>query len=270
MNMFKTIRSSVFPAASLEGRSAGLHKLAALLGLATLVLTPSAVLAQSASISADSNSISYNQSTTIRASFNLPPNAESTIFIQYPTGVQYQLFNGSTQSLLTYPFTPTMAGVYWFYAEIQTSSQPWTAYASTSVTVTVPQGAPIITTQPSPVTVTAPASASFSVSAVGNPGSLTYQWQISTDGSTWTNLSEGNTYTAVESSSMTVVSTNTTMNNNQFRCVVSNSDGSSPSSEATLHVQAPLASGIPTMPLWAVAALIGVVFLIFNRGLRTA
>jgi uncharacterized repeat protein (TIGR03803 family) len=67
------------------------------------------------------------------------------------------------------------------------------AVVSTVATFTV-NAAPAITTQPQNLTATAgqSASASFTVAASGGSGTLSVQWQISTDGgSTFTNLSDG-------------------------------------------------------------------------------
>ena len=89
--------------------------------------------------------------------------------------------------------------------------------------------APTITTQPVNQPVTAPATAIFSVTAAGNP-TPSYQWQKSTDGVTFNNIS------GATSASYTTPSTTTADNGAKFRCVASNSQGTATSNAATLTV----------------------------------
>ena len=94
---------------------------------------------------------------------------------------------------------------------------------------------PAITTQPSNVTVTAPTTATFAVSASGSPAP-TYQWHSAPSGSS--------TFTAIigaTSASYTTGATVVSMSGTQFRCVATNSVGSVTSTAATLTV-----SGLPT------------------------
>jgi len=97
---------------------------------------------------------------------------------------------------------------------------------------------PFITSQPSNVTVAHPAAASFSVTVTG-AGTLTYQWQHSTDGgATWSNLSNSGVYSNVTTTTMNI-SDSTGLNGNKFRCKVTDSTSGSPtstSSAATLTV----------------------------------
>ena len=86
-----------------------------------------------------------------------------------------------------------------------------------------------ITTQPSGVTVCAGANASFSVTATG--ASLTYQWQLSTDGgSNWNNISGATT------SSYTQTATTNAMNGYRYRCNLGSSCGNNSSAAALLTV----------------------------------
>ena len=102
--------------------------------------------------------------------------------------------------------------------------------ATCSVTVNAP--ATTITTQPSNVTVTEGENATFSVAATGS-GTLTYQWQQSTDnGSTWTDIS------GATSSSYTTQAATTDMNGYQYRCKVTGTGGEATSNAATLTVTA--------------------------------
>ena len=97
---------------------------------------------------------------------------------------------------------------------------------------------PSISQQPQSTTVTEGEDATFTVEASAGSETLTYQWQQSTDnGSSWTNIESGT------SASYTINSTNTSMNDYQYRCVVTGSGGVSVISQtATLTVQAKPAS----------------------------
>src|SRR5690606_6156922 len=71
----------------------------------------------------------------------------------------------------------------------------------------------------------------FSVTAAGTP-TPTYQWQVSTNGGgTWANVTGG---TGATTNSYTTGATSAPMNNNQYRCVVTNTCGSTTSTARTL------------------------------------
>lgn len=102
---------------------------------------------------------------------------------------------------------------------------------------------PVITidTQPIGLIVTDPATATFSVVASTNkdPATLSYQWQVSTDGgSSWANTVDADGTDAT----LTVVSTDAEYaDNNQFRVVVSTTGATDvTSNEVTLIVNPPI------------------------------
>ena len=100
-----------------------------------------------------------------------------------------------------------------------------------------------ITADPDNNTCCSSGSANFSVTASGS--SLLYQWQYSSDGSTWSTVSggipAGATYTNPTSASMTVAGI-TAAGTYYYRCIVSNTCGNATSNSATLTVNpAPLA-----------------------------
>lgn len=93
---------------------------------------------------------------------------------------------------------------------------------------------PIVTAQPSSITVTAGTTAAFTVTATGTMP-LSYQWQLSTDsGSTWTSAPGSAT-----SSSYTTTATALTFNGYRYRVQISNGAGSITSDAATLTVTSP-------------------------------
>lgn len=113
---------------------------------------------------------------------------------------------------------------------------------SAPATLTVVSGAvPVITGNPVSQTVTANPSGVVQMSVVATSSTTpTYQWQIQPAGSgAWTNLSNGGTFSQVATPTLTLTGPLSTMNGDQFRCVVTNSAGSVPSAPATLTVVAP-------------------------------
>jgi len=103
-------------------------------------------------------------------------------------------------------------------------------------TANTPTGAPTITTQPASVSVLAGNTATFNVTANGNP-SPTFQWQrLPSGNSAWVNLSDGGSYNGSATTTLTISSTTTDMSNDQFRGVATNSAGSATSSTAALTV----------------------------------
>ncbi|MEQ1590738.1 MAG: hypothetical protein ABL902_10345, partial [Gallionella sp.] len=114
------------------------------------------------------------------------------------------------------------------------------------LTVTAAPVAAAITVQPTSQSVTAPAAASFSVTATGT--ALAYQWQRCADANatcaTWTNLA------GATAASHTIAATDVAMNGQRFQVVVSNSLGSVSSVVATLNVAAtPAAPIFTTQPV---------------------
>jgi hypothetical protein len=109
--------------------------------------------------------------------------------------------------------------------------------AGAILTVTDPAN---ITAQPANVTVCTPSNATFSVTATGT--SLTYQWQVSTDGGvTYTNIA------GATATSLTLTGVTAAMNNNKYRVVVSScSPAGLNSNAATLTVNSTAA--ITTQP----------------------
>lgn len=137
----------------------------------------------------------------------------------------------------------------WQYRVTITSGT--TSVESSAVTLTVASPTvPSITVQPANTQAVAGTGASFNVTAGGT--SLTYQWQISTDGSTWANVSGA---TAATYKLATVALSDS---GHQFRVEVSNSAGSITSNPALLTVTAASAKPtITTQPAASVSVVTG-------------
>lgn len=96
---------------------------------------------------------------------------------------------------------------------------------------------PSITSQPSTIEVYEGQTATFTAVATG--GGLSYQWQKSDNaGVDWSDITG-----ATSTSYTTAATVRTTDNNDQFRCVVTNTAGTVNSNAATLTVWNPLALG---------------------------
>ena len=106
----------------------------------------------------------------------------------------------------------------------------------TSSSFSVTASGPTIDAQPSNQTVTAPATATFSVSATASGGSLSYQWQRQPSGGAFSDISGATS--ASYTTGATSVSGGGHNNGDAYRCVVTDSNGSTTSSSATLTVNA--------------------------------
>jgi hypothetical protein len=128
------------------------------------------------------------------------------------------------------------------YRVVITNALGSTTSSAVRLSVTPTVIAPQVTVPPSNQTVTAPNTATFTVTATGT--SPAFQWQLSTDG--------GTTFAAVSgatSATLTVTNTTTAQSGHRYRVVVSNSAGTVTSTAATLTVNpTPVAPAITTQP----------------------
>lgn len=98
-------------------------------------------------------------------------------------------------------------------------------------------------------------SFSFTVQVSGSPN-FDYQWQVSPDGSSWSNISNGGVYgttavttaSASTSNTLTITNADASYNSQQYRCVVKNCNGTqtATSSAATLTVNPASVGGTAT------------------------
>jgi hypothetical protein len=107
--------------------------------------------------------------------------------------------------------------------------------------------APSVASQTSSQSVDVGRSATFTVIAAGAPPP-TMQWQVTTDGgATWKDLYDGALYSGVTTGTLTVTGVTREMNNYQFRCALTNFEGSANSTAATLTVMGSAASRLSAL-----------------------
>jgi len=99
-----------------------------------------------------------------------------------------------------------------------------------------PSAAPTITRQPTHRTTYPGGTATYTIASSGSVP-RTYQWQVSTDGSNWTDIA------GATSTSYTTPVAALADNNKRFRCKVTNNYGSVESDPAMLHVREPALLG---------------------------
>ncbi|MGN6298834.1 MAG: T9SS type A sorting domain-containing protein [Ginsengibacter sp.] len=171
----------------------------------------------------------YNSSATLTAS-----GAASGLGYKWYTSSSGGI-SLSTGSTYTTPVLNSSTSYYVSYYNLDTTvcEGPRTAVA-----VTV-KSAPVVTTV-SGTTVCPNDAVTFTESASGT--SLTYQWQVSTNGgSSWTSLTNTAPYSAVASSTLGISSVSYLMNGYQYRCNVASGGCTNTvsSSAATLTVRKP-------------------------------
>jgi hypothetical protein len=158
------------------------------------------------------------------ASFSAAATGSPTPTVQWKVstdGINWTNISGATSA--TYSFTTSAADTSKQYHAVFTNVAGNVTTSAATLTVNT---VPVVTTQPSNTTVTAGASVSFSAAASGSPAP-TVQWQVSTDGTNWSNIS---------GATSTTYSFGTTVadNGKQFRAIFTNSVGSVTSALATL------------------------------------
>ncbi len=147
---------------------------------------------------------------------------------------------GATAASYTITVVDASANGFQFRAVITGTAGAVTSSAVT-LAVTPAPTAPTISVQPADQSIVAGGSVTFSVTATGT--SLAYQWQASSDGITWSNIS------GATNATLPLTAVAATDNGRRLRVIVSNSVGSVTSSAAVLTVTpAPSAPTISTQP----------------------
>ncbi len=149
-------------------------------------------------------------------------------------------YSGATTTTLTLTNTPPTFNTYRYRCNI--TSPPCTPGITSAATLTV-NTFPVITAQPTNQTICEGGNPTFSVTATTAVGSLTYQWQVSTNsGTTWTNIAGATTNTFSQ--------TNIPVGQNgyQYRVAVTAGCGTSNSNAATITVNTFPVASITNLP----------------------
>jgi len=149
--------------------------------------------------------------------------ASGTATLNYQWQKNGATIAGATNA--TYTIASTTSTDAASYSVVVTNSAGSVTSSAATLTVYAPVIAPLITSQPASLTVTAGQSASFTVSATGT-GPLSYQWQ-----------KNGATIAGATSATFSIAAT-TSADATSYFVVVSNSAGSVSSNAATLTVNA--------------------------------
>ena len=147
------------------------------------------------------------------------------------------VYSGATTTTLT--ITGTSAAMNGYLYRCVTSSGPCTLNSS-AVSLTV-QTAPSITAQPVPTTL-ACVGQTISISTTASGTSLTYQWQLSTDGGvTYNNVVNAGVYSGATTSSLTITGVTAGMNGYQFICVINGTcTPAATTSASTISISSPV------------------------------
>ncbi len=191
----------------------------------------------SPTISAQPANVSVSQNTA--AAFSVTATGTAPLSYQWRKGGTN--IGGANTTTFTIPSVQSSdAGGY----DVVVSNSTGSATSDLAIlTVSAALTAPSISTQPVNQSVTAGASATFTVAASGNPAP-TFQWERSPNGSGWTAIS------GATSASYTLSGVQLTDNGSSYRCKATNSQGSASSNPATLTVSAALtAPSISTQPV---------------------
>jgi len=160
-----------------------------------------------------------------------------------PDGITFTAIAGATSSSYDTGAT-TLAQSGTRYRVVVSNSLGSVTSSAALLTVTPVVVAPAITMQPADQTVTAPASATFNVTATGS--TLSYQWQVSSDAGVSFNPVAG----GPDAPTLALSNTTVAQSGQRYRVVVSNSAASVTSNVALLTVNpAPVAPAFTTQPL---------------------
>jgi hypothetical protein len=155
--------------------------------------------------------------------------------------------NGTDTATLQVATAPSMDGDAFLCLVSDGSGSITSRFAALTISETIP----VVISQPLDKNITAGASTYFGVTAGTSAttfGYYQYQWQRQAAGSgVWLDLVASSTYASVNQSQLTVYSSALGMSGDQFRCLITNTAGSAPSTAATLAVGT--VPSITTQPL---------------------
>jgi hypothetical protein len=153
--------------------------------------------------------------------------------------------DGGTSTALSPSHLYASAGVKTVTFTVTDGTGTSKSVTNTNVAVATCCTTPTITTQPSPQTKCAGSSASFTVASTGGNPAPTLQWQVSTNsGTSWTNLTNVSPYSGVTTTTLSLSTTTTALNGNQYRCVLTSGSCTPANSNGALLT----VNGIPAAP----------------------
>ena len=202
------------------------------------VNTTAATLTVSSSITISSNPVDQTVCEATNTSFTVAA-AGSGLLYQWEVSVgggaytalaNGGVYSGATSTTLSITGVPPSLNGNRYRCVV--SNGACTPGVSTGALLTV-NTFPVITTQPANVTICAGAAATFSVTATTGVGSLSYQWQLSTDGGTTYNNIPGATTSSFAQASVPVG-----QNGYRFRVIATAGCGSVTSNAGILTVNA--------------------------------
>jgi subtilisin family serine protease len=185
--------------------------------------------------------VTAGQQATFTAAATGTPTPTVIWQLSFDGGTVYHDIAWATSTTLTFTTDSSHNG-YLFRAKFTNSAGTATTTVAT-LTVTSGPSAPVVTQNPSNLTVTAGQQATFTAAASGTP-TPTVIWQVSTNG--------GATYNNIGWATSTTLSFTTVSSHNgyRFRAVFTNSNGSATTTAATLTVNpgGPVAPSITQNP----------------------
>mgnify|MGYP001163306811 CR=1 FL=1 len=125
------------------------------------------------------------------------------------------VYSGVTTATLTVTGVTAAMNSTQYRCVISGTCTPAATSGSTALTVNTPVS---FSAQPAAKSICATGSTSFSVAASGT--APTYQWQVSTNGTTWTNVANGGVYSGATTNTLNLTAVTATMDTYQYRCVV--------------------------------------------------
>ncbi|MFL5728273.1 MAG: PKD domain-containing protein [Cytophagaceae bacterium] len=125
------------------------------------------------------------------------------------------VYSGATSATLTLTGVPVGMNGNKYQVIVSGTCLPSVTSSITDLTV---GGSPAITTQPTPKTICATASTSFTVVASG--AGLTYQWQEKVGAGLFANIANGGVYSGATTASLTLTAVPAGMSTNQYQVIV--------------------------------------------------
>ncbi|OFX22654.1 MAG: hypothetical protein A2033_10645 [Bacteroidetes bacterium GWA2_31_9] len=166
-------------------------------------------------------------------------------------------YSGATSLSLSLVNVPVSFNGYKFRCNVSAACPP--AVTSDAVVLNVGSTPPSITSQPNNQALSNSYTASFSI---GSPGyGVAFQWQQSPDGTTWNDIANGGSSPVFSGATTVILNLSNvppSYNNYKFRCIASNTCGTSATSNAvTLTISIPVLTTTEAYSITSTTALSG-------------